>query len=742
MLNIRRLLLTLLFSMLAACGGGSTMNDDSNDGGSGGTAVYSLALSLTNADGTASTNLSQSSPLTITATLTATGGGNVANQLISFSLSDTDLAVFGNAAGTALTNQNGVATLSLTAGSKSGAGQVTASYNDGAVTQSVGFSSAGDGGQATDAVIGSITLIADKLQLGTGGTDKVQLYAIIKDTRNVLLSNIPVSFSASALTGDGGDLNVIENTTATDGTAVAELSSRDPSIRQITVSAAAGGLSSSVTISVIGTVVEVSAPTSVVIGDIRQFSLLLKNFDNNSIPYQSLQVQSALGNTLSNSSPETNNVGQATIEYTAVYSGQDTITISGLGITQQFSLNISADSFAFEPLAETEVPLNSSEAVSVKWTRNGYPQTESVTFISTRGGISGSSTVSLNETSVTVIPDVTGTATAYIRSNSAGITTIRASAGSGEDVITTQINVEFIADTPEAVEVQASPSQLGINEQSSVRAIVRDSNNNPVKNAEVNFSLSGAPGGMLSPVSSITNSQGIASTVFTATNTSGRDGVIVTATTGNKSGTTPLTVGERTLFFRFGTGNTVEIPSASLFRKEFSVVVTDASGNPVANQSLNMAVTPVTPKDVAAPLSDEWAYSKGVWVAVPDFDNFEYYAPSVSVSCFNEDVNLNGILDPGEDANNDDELTPGNVAVVEQVTTSDANGIATFNLTYLKNFAGWNNVNITVSGFAEGTENRSSGSFVLTYASSYVNQKDAPPASNPFGVSTNCNDTF
>ena len=146
MRNIQQLIVALLMTTLAACGGGGTL-DSGGDGGTGGgtTPVYSVAVALTNSSGQAATDLSQATPLTLTATLTATNSGNVANQVISFELSDAELAAFGNAAGTALTNSNGIATIQLLVGTKGGAGSVTASFND--ASANMGFNSAGDGGE-------------------------------------------------------------------------------------------------------------------------------------------------------------------------------------------------------------------------------------------------------------------------------------------------------------------------------------------------------------------------------------------------------------------------------------------------------------------------------------------------------------------------------------------------------------------------------------------------------------------
>ena len=761
MRNIQQLIVALIIITLTACGGGGTLD---SGGGTGGSTepVYSLSLELTDA-GSASTELAQDTPLTVTATLTATNGGVVANQVISFSVNDDALAVFSNDSGSALTNAEGVATITLLVGNKSGAGNLTATY--GSTNASTGFNSAGDGDGVTDVTVSSLTLLADKLQLGSGGTDKVELFAIVKDDNNVLVPNASVSFSSSPSGALGGEMKILNAVTGDDGVASAELKSAiDPSLRQITVTANAGTISQIVTISVVGTTIDISAPTAMVIGSSRTISVLVKDFDGVALPNQTLSLTSSLGNTFSATTLTSNSVGQAEVTYTAVNSGVDEISISGLGITQVKSINVSADEFQFEALSSNEVNLNTVFPVTLTWSKDGVAQaSQPVTFVTTRGNIFADAATPLIQTEVSKNTDANGSVTVYVNSSSAGLATIRAESGAGSDLITSELVLEFVANTVNSLSVQASPSQLGVNEQSSIRAIVLDANNNPVKNKTVSFVLTGAAGGTINPASSVTNSQGIASTVFTATSPTGSNEVVVTANVDGKTANTKLSVGERTLFFRFGTGNSIEVVSQSLFRKEFSVVVTDASGNPVTNQVLNISVTPVTPKNVAAPLADEWAYSKGTWVMFPNSTSFEYWVPQVSsielvaddpatpdvneavyqyTYCQNEDSNLNGSLDAGEDANNDGALTPGNVVVVQQDETTDENGIAIFNLTYPADYAAWTHVNITVSALASGTESRSSRKYKLSYPGTYVSSKTVSPPANPFGSSTSCGDTF
>ena len=139
----------------------------------------------------------------------------------------------------------------------------------------------------------------------------------------------------------------------------------------------------------------------------------------------------------------------------------------------------------------------------------------------------------------------------------------------------------------------------------------------------------------------------MASTVFTADSTTGGgingENLLIKASLQEKNqvfDTTDIAVGQRTLFFRFGTGNVITKPSASTYAKEFSIIVTDSSGNAVASQQLNVAVVSIN-------------YRKGYWVKSPEapaaFKNWTTSGSPATISspikCDSEDANFNGILD-------------------------------------------------------------------------------------------------
>jgi len=238
-------------------------------------------------------------------------------------------------------------------------------------------------------------------------------------------------------------------------------------------------------------------------------------------------------------------------------------------------------------------------------------------------------------------------------------------------------------------------------------------------------------GGSIEPNSSITGSDGIASTVYTSNAVSPEDGVTVQATADGVVGQVDLTVGDRAFDISIGTGNEIGDQDPSTYLKEFAVFVSDSVGRPVENASLTASATPIK-------LVNDGEYIKGVWIYdEPD----EIWVPVATAICANEDVNNNGRLDAGEDTNNDGELTPGIIGTIsfkDSISRTNAAGQATLELRYPKQFAVWVGVDVSVFGQSSGSEARDSQSLTLPIASADVSNKDQAPPSNPFGASSTC----
>jgi hypothetical protein len=283
--------------------------------------------------------------------------------------------------------------------------------------------------------------------------------------------------------------------------------------------------------------------------------------------------------------------------------------------------------------------------------------------------------------------------------------------------------------------VDATPDLIGPEGQTAtVTAVVRDIAGNLVKGKAVNFRLLDSTGGSISPNTAITDSNGIASTVYSSNAVSSIDGVLIEAESDGVEGDTTLTVGDRAFDISIGTGNEINVPDQSSYSKEFAIFVTDAAGRPIEGAALTASSTP--------PVID--AYTKGFWA----WDEASrIYFRVVTATCPNEDLNGNGRLDAGEDegGNNDGQLTPGNVASVgfkDNVARTDANGQATIELRYARQFGGWVRTNIGVFGQSSGTESSEVQEYTLGVASDDLTEETSPPPANPFGQSGTCSDTL
>ena len=155
--------------------------------------------------------------------------------------------------------------------------------------------------------------------------------------------------------------------------------------------------------------------------------------------------------------------------------------------------------------------------------------------------------------------------------------------------------------------------------------------------------------------------------------------------------------------------------NSTTYALPMSVLVADSNGNPVSGAVVSLSVWPVR-------------YSGGSWYDEdPDADD-EVYSPYISGTFDGEDANEDTFLDAGEDTNRDDELTPPNSAAgeVPVTVTTDDNGLANWNLTYLKESAVWIIDRIRASTVVLGTETTSTTTFRLPAEISEANSGFLP----------------
>ncbi|MEW6993191.1 Ig-like domain-containing protein [Colwelliaceae bacterium MEBiC 14330] len=765
---LRRLSFTMLLMSLmtlVACGDG---DGDLLGGNDDDTTPDAITLSIVkDTEG----DLSLENDISLTATVLQ-GGGALANKTVTFTLAVAGTATFDPVAGTATTDANGNASIIVKVSDIEGSVNVIATHES--ASADISFNSLGDGIKVVEGEpeAASIQLFASSPQIASSGAQTIDLFAIAKDQNNILLEGVTINFATSSgalqyITAEG---DVGSNVTGNDGKVTAQLTTEGrPSNRTITITVTSGDITDTVDIEVVGTTVVVTGTSSLALNDKANYIVNVLDSDGNGIAGTSVNI--SLANTPGNgfadiSIPETVTTdaeGQALLEVTGSTGGSNGIVVSALGASASKEVSVQADSFLFTNFSNSAVSVNPSNtpalpdvalvqtaSATLTWLRDGLPVPDGkqVTFTTTRGTLSATSATTVD-----------GQVTVSLTSNNAGqalLTFVGSDTTSESDIeLTNQLEFEFFADTVATIKAQASPSSLGPNEQtSSISVVVKDINGNLVKNKRIKFVLNDISGGSIFPATAVTDSNGSATTVYTSQSTSAKDAVEITAIVEDSPTITDnvnLTVSERELFISLGTGNELEELGTSDYIKEYSVFVTDAESNAVANVNLTISALP-------------HKYYKGYWFPLFDGDEFIRWvtrgADGLEVSvgltppattlnlppkeCDNEDVNFDGILDVGEDFNGDLMLTPGNKVSAQSTVTTDADGRAVIRIIYAQSYAEWLDIRLIASTKVTGSESSTQTIFTLPVLASDVNNEDiTPPVAGiglrgPFGLLNTC----
>jgi hypothetical protein len=577
------------------------------------------------------------------------------------------------------------------------------------------------GGGTAKAVPAAVDIFASTPTLSSAANSTVNFTVVVKDANNQAIPDQTVTFSATSgnLTGA-----LPPPSTGAAGQAITSVSlspGADRSTRDITVTARAGNVTSTIVIPVVGTTISVSGDSSIILGAQTTFTAKAVDSGGNPIPGATLQISSALGNGLSATSVTTNSQGAGTFVYTATRSGLDTISVTSLGVTSRATISVSSDEFRFvAPASGTTIGIGVPQAVTVRFLSGGVPVAgAAVTFSTTRGSVSPA----------VVTTGADGQASTTVLSTSSGPANVVAQVAGAQATLP----VIFVATSPATLVLQANPGAVPPNatgstaNQSTLQATVRDAAGNPVSGRTVNFTaVVDGSNGIISPGTSVTDANGIAIAQFIpGALTTANNGVVIQATVLGTGvvGNATLTVSGQALFISIATGNVIGNLDVNTYEKEFAVYVTDVNGAPAANRVVTLSV---------------WAdnYWKGT---LGQSEDGGWGYSSTPTFCLNEDGNRNGILDGGEDVNNNGKLEPGLPVVVTPSVTTDSTGFATFKLRYGENYANWVSTTITARAVVGGTESVRTQTYFL-FASAPDMAADNPPASviSPFGTATSC----
>ncbi|MDQ6963670.1 MAG: Ig-like domain-containing protein, partial [Mariprofundales bacterium] len=425
--------------------------------------------------------------------------------------------------------------------------------------------------------------------------------------------------------------------------------------------------------------------------------------------------------------------GKVTATISSATTGSVTITVTAAGTTASQSYSVSTGT-VLAITSPTADPYALTAGVSLPITVTVPAGVTSVTFAASIGVWNGGTN------SVVTVAVGAGKAIANLSSTQAGVSTIQvydtANIGSTDSLTVTitqpaanaktlmlQTNVSVVA-----------PSTGTVSHTTTLTATVYDAGNQVVGGAGVLFSIAQGVGGgekINKPIALLTNSVGQATATFTSGSVStGARGIDVYATVIGSApairGTTVIVIGGQAASLSIGRSNLIDTLSSTEYSLPMSVMVADGNGNPAANATVSLSAFPKK-------------FLTGKWVNGDPDPTVKKFFTCITGTFSQEDANKNGVMDVGEDVVHvtggsgcdvygnltggaqtlavNSKLDPPSAAagIVPATVTTDSNGVANFNITYLKANAPWIETEVIASTQVVGSETKSSMAFVIPY---------------------------
>jgi Bacterial Ig-like domain (group 1) len=434
-----------------------------------------------------------------------------------------------------------------------------------------------------------------------------------------------------------------------------------------------------------------------------------------------------------------------------------TVSVTVSGKTKQTSFQVTGTKITLT-VTPAVIPPGSGATATVRVT-----DAASVSIPNAAVTLSGSL---FGATQPKVVTDTNGTALVnFTAPASAGSYSAQAAVGGTFTQSTAQVGNSAVipnAIIPAGVvpSLDVSPNVLAPNivgsasaNQSQLRFLMLNTNNQPVPNVRVRFEIISS--GLGSGDSAITtggstvytDSAGVATSALIAGPTpSPTNGVTVRAcyqateftVAGQcaQSVQASLTIAAQALAVSIGNDNLLQQGSGTYIKK-FVITVADSAGRAVAG----------APVDISLDITH---YGKGLITQTPTFslnaaDIYRYFPePSGTplvypsppptevgfrISCVNEDRNRNGFVDPGDnlngsvDSNGQPTLEPRRSDIIlsyadPAVRTTNANGILQIQVEYSQRFATWLSYRIKASTNVSGSQGLAERAFVTSYIDS------------------------
>ncbi|TRZ57886.1 MAG: hypothetical protein D4S02_13295 [Rhodocyclaceae bacterium] len=615
-----------------------------------------------------------------------------------------------------------------------------------------------------------ISLGTSNATVKSDGSNSATITATVTDPNNIAIPGATVTFTkgtgqlgtSSGVSSGAGIVTIPFSAVAFDKVTGAPI---DKTNRTETITATVAGTATTaqIPIQVVGSLLTLTPSlTTVPVGATLTLSASAKDASQSGVGGQTLRFTIPAGQgTLSGGS---GSGGSATsqvattlssgatpaIAFAPAVAGKALVTVDWLNaagnvtLTTSTTINVTVVGVSFAvtlPASNpTALALGSSQAISVSVPSSiSGTAVASVRFSTTLGAWSNTTKVSTVVPVANVVNEIltggaaSGTASVQIDAlDSSGKTlatlsqifALSASANAAA-VITLQSSISNVA-----------PSTAGSSNSATLTATVRTSGGgNTVGGAAVLFEIMNPTGSgeQISPVVVRTDSGGQAVATFTSGSQSTVGGLKIKASVvgtaancdNSVSPSLPGICDVKAIFVN-ASGVSVSLGYASVissvdnstnYQLPMSVLVVDNAGTAVKNALVTLSAFPTQ-------------YLKGSRDHVTCAATYDIGYPLP-----NEDLNENDNLDPGEDRNGDGAITPAHstAGTVPSTVTTDANGVATFNLTYQKQYASWiqSRVRAKVVVSTGTTESTNELKFILPY--SQADTKDCTLSNSPGG---------
>jgi hypothetical protein len=624
------------------------------------------------------------------------------------------------------------------------------------------LTSAEDGGGAGTTVNAAlITLETDKIAVASDGSDSATITATVLDDSSALVSGALINFTTT-----GGQLTAASVVTDENGEAVVQLaaSAADATNSTVTVTASiTNGPTASIPVQITGSTVDMTSnKTLLVLGGDDTATITATALDAGGNPVNDTEVTLSYtgdGSAVFGSNGSATATGQTDIS--GVFSdtlqgtsaGTLNVTASALGATSDVvTINVEGATTALQITKPTNDPItvqkNGTRTIEVT-VPAGVTE---VTFVTSHGTWDGGAA------SIVTKAVAGGTASAVLSATTNGVATVNvfdAADSLAKDSLTA-IFVDSTVDANSTVTLQATittvpPSSGDTQHSTKLTAEVKNDTGQPIYNAPVYFTLdpntTTGGGEYIDPPYALTGTDGtIETTFYSGSKSSDTSGVRVIANLYDPSAGTSVYTDAVDIIINQSAGSVVLGTSSTIttsndntaYQLPVAVLVADSAGNPAAGKTVTLR-----------------AWPKRVYTG---YRVGEEPCPAIRIGAIeNEDTNKSLSLDTNEDLayaegiigldlnadgdkfdvyGRDAKLTPHNSTAgsLPSTVTTDENGVANFNLTYLKQYASWAEVEIIATTQTDGTETQGSLNFVLRYLEGEGCNLNNSPFNPPYGV--------